>query len=533
VTTSPLADAAAAFAAELAQWRVRRGLSKKRLAAEMGFDPSYVSHVEGRRHRPTEDFAKRAEGVLRADGAIWSRFVEYHGLRHGTRGMPGVPQADPWLPPGTGLLVEHESAHLSYADGVYHCVVRRALYNAGPEPVTRYPVRVAVDRYPDEPERSNRYYREHPLTWAELDLHAVWESGEPMRYQATHDLDSLKEVWVVFENDQSRFPLYQGQRAAFEYRYRVGEAKWGRWFQRAVRIPTRHLSVRLDFPATLRPAVWGVQTSLAAEAVPLGSPVRERVDGGRTVFEWSTEHPPLHTRYRMQWRFRAGPGVDGPDPTGTGAVPPRPPRPAAPPPVVPEALPARDPTPAGAGAAGAGTRMATTGILQRGSDLLTAPARELDLPAQAAYARDIVARLGAALDRVSELHTFSKGVGLAAGQLGIGHAVALVWPPDDQPPVVLLNPRIRRQSPRSDERYEGCLSFFDVRGLVRRPLWIEVEHRTFDGDLVVTVFERGPARLVAHEIDHLRGRLYLERMPPGTALVPVAEYRDAGRPWRY
>jgi peptide deformylase len=50
---------------------------------------------------------------------------------------------------------------------------------------------------------------------------------------------------------------------------------------------------------------------------------------------------------------------------------------------------------------------------------------------------------------------------------------------------------------------------------------------------VITSFERAMARLVAHEIDHLEGRLYVDRMPPNAALVPVEEYRDTGRPWRY
>src|SRR5256886_15597448 len=79
--TSPQDRAADAFAAELARWRTERGLSKKQLANQMGFDPSYVSHVEGRRHRPTEDFARRAEAVLQADGAIWARFTEYEEPR--------------------------------------------------------------------------------------------------------------------------------------------------------------------------------------------------------------------------------------------------------------------------------------------------------------------------------------------------------------------------------------------------------------------------------------------------------------------
>ena len=91
--TDPLVDEAAdAFAAALVRWRGERGRSKKQLAADMGFDPSYVSHVEARRHRPTEDFARRAEHVLDAGGEIWQRFREYDDARQATTGPRTRPE---------------------------------------------------------------------------------------------------------------------------------------------------------------------------------------------------------------------------------------------------------------------------------------------------------------------------------------------------------------------------------------------------------------------------------------------------------
>jgi transcriptional regulator with XRE-family HTH domain len=84
---SPATAASDAFVAELSRWRAERGLSKKQLAAQMGFDPSYVSHVEARRHRPTADFARRAEQVLQAGGALWRQFREYDELRSAERGI--------------------------------------------------------------------------------------------------------------------------------------------------------------------------------------------------------------------------------------------------------------------------------------------------------------------------------------------------------------------------------------------------------------------------------------------------------------
>ncbi|MFF4792901.1 peptide deformylase [Streptomyces sp. NPDC001276] len=47
------------------------------------------------------------------------------------------------------------------------------------------------------------------------------------------------------------------------------------------------------------------------------------------------------------------------------------------------------------------------------------------------------------------------------------------------------------------------------------------------------MYERGLARLVAHEIDHLNGMLYLGRMRPGVELIPVEQYRQTGRAWAY
>ena len=504
MTTSPVERAADQFVSALAQWRIERGMTKKQLAARMGFDPSYVSHVEGRRHKPTEDFARRAEAVLGAGGAIWERFQQYDELRH-ARNAP--PHRDPpvpvqWLPPGTGLIVEREVAELTYADKAYRCRIRRALYNAGNEPVTRYLMKIAVDRFPQDPAGSNRHHRQHPLTWEELDIVALAGDGEavePMDLRPKLDRDASKEVWLLFANEHGQFPLYPGERTTIEYAYTVGEEKWGQWFQRAVRLPTRHLTVRLDFPAEFEPQVWGFETSLAAD-VPVRSPVERRIDAGRAVFQWSTDAPLLNARYRLEWSFR-----------GAGA-----------------------PSYEGVAQERASVRMRGIGIVQRGSDLLRQPARHFQLPREEAAAREAVTGLLSTLERLESVHDFSKGVGLSAPQIGLSVAAAAVRPPErPAEPVVLLNPRIVGASRDADEQYEGCLSFFDYRGLVSRALRIEVEHAGYDGARVITSFELAMARLVSHEIDHLEGRLYVDRMNAESPLVPVEDYHQTGQPWRY
>jgi len=49
----------------------------------------------------------------------------------------------------------------------------------------------------------------------------------------------------------------------------------------------------------------------------------------------------------------------------------------------------------------------------------------------------------------------------------------------------------------------------------------------------VTRFTRATARLVAHEVDHLGGLLYPDRMPTDATLVPIEEYPSRGKPWTY
>jgi peptide deformylase len=185
----------------------------------------------------------------------------------------------------------------------------------------------------------------------------------------------------------------------------------------------------------------------------------------------------------------------------------------------------------------ASEQMRALGIVQEGDPILRQPATPFHLPEEADVARALVERLFVYLDRVAAVHVFSKGMGLAAPQIGSSRAAAVVRPAtgtiESIIPIIFLNPRIVGQSTDTDEQYEGCLSFFDVRGVVPRPLRIDVEHSTLSGDRLITIFERDHARLVAHEIDHLHGQLYTDRMRPDVHPIPVEDYKGSGSAWSY
>lgn len=491
--------AVVAFIAELRHWREVNGCSQKKLAGLVEYTPSYVNKVERGTLLASKIFAEAADQHLQAGRAIIRRWREMHEvlveLSDGRSSRAGTSE-DSEPPPGPELVVEHEQAELVLRDGVYRIRIRRLLRNIGDQPVTQYLIRIVVDRYPGDPERSNQFYRHDPLTWEEISLSAMC-GDEPMAWRVKHDRDAAKEVWLQFENIDGRFPLYPGETTWISYQHTVPARKWGPWWSRAIRLPTRRLSMTLVFPARLRPAVWGNETSMTAEASPFHTPFARQDREDEVVFSWSTDDPRLHARYRAEWKFR---NPDGEKPLMQALSP--------------------------------AEQMRSLDIVQEGDPILGEAARPFDLPAEAEDARRVVGQLASVLVRVGQVHSFAKGMGLAAPQIGIGRAAAVIRAPEGET-ITLLNPQICGQSAETDEQYEGCLSFFDVRGKVPRPLSIEVEHQDVDGTVRITTFERGMARLVCHEVDHLSGRLYRSRMRPGVEPIPVSVYKGIGQQWTY
>jgi peptide deformylase len=123
----------------------------------------------------------------------------------------------------------------------------------------------------------------------------------------------------------------------------------------------------------------------------------------------------------------------------------------------------------------------------------------------------------------------APGVGLAAPQIGVPLQIAVMqddpqrWgqlTDEEQaarervplPFTVLVNPEIEPAGDDQARFYEGCLSVPGLTGLVARHRAIRV--RAFDehGQPVDRVLSGWPARIVQHEVDHLRGILYLDRV---------------------
>jgi peptide deformylase len=104
-----------------------------------------------------------------------------------------------------------------------------------------------------------------------------------------------------------------------------------------------------------------------------------------------------------------------------------------------------------------------------------------------------------------------EGVGLAAPQVGVSKKIALVS--YEKAFYVLINPRILEQDGEQDGD-EGCLSFPGIYAPVKRPARIKVAARDAAGQERVYDVDGYVARAFLHEMDHLDGKLFIDRLSP-------------------
>lgn len=113
------------------------------------------------------------------------------------------------------------------------------------------------------------------------------------------------------------------------------------------------------------------------------------------------------------------------------------------------------------------------------------------------------------LDDMKETLHVEEGVGLAAPQVGVLRRVAIVEYDDQY--YELINPKILKSSGELIEE-EGCLSVVGQRGCVKRPENITVAYMDRNGKRHKIDLSGIVARIFCHEIDHLDGVLFVDKM---------------------
>lgn len=119
-----------------------------------------------------------------------------------------------------------------------------------------------------------------------------------------------------------------------------------------------------------------------------------------------------------------------------------------------------------------------------------------------------------------------EGVGLAAPQVGMSHRIIVVDPHNEEAEsFALINPEILEASKDTEKNEEGCLSIPGVRDLVERSLTVRARGMTLDGKIVEMEAAGILSRILQHEIDHLDGILFLDRLSPLKRKLLLAKWQ--------
>lgn len=120
-------------------------------------------------------------------------------------------------------------------------------------------------------------------------------------------------------------------------------------------------------------------------------------------------------------------------------------------------------------------------------------------------------------DMIETMYKYN-GVGLAAPQVGILKRVVVIDLYDNNGPLVLINPEILKEK-GEQEVEEGCLSFPNQFAKIIRPAEVTVKYQDLDGKEVKLKAKELLAQAISHEVDHLDGILFVDKIIPGTLEV--------------
>lgn len=132
-----------------------------------------------------------------------------------------------------------------------------------------------------------------------------------------------------------------------------------------------------------------------------------------------------------------------------------------------------------------------------------------------------------ALDMLETMHV-NDGVGLAAPQVGVLRRVIVIDLYEEGTQFIMINPVIVKTK---GEQIcdEGCLSFPNQYGKVKRPKEVEVVALDLDGKKFRLKAKDLLAQAIAHEVDHLDGKLFIDIVEPGTLETVTPEQREENK----
>lgn len=129
-------------------------------------------------------------------------------------------------------------------------------------------------------------------------------------------------------------------------------------------------------------------------------------------------------------------------------------------------------------------------------------------------------------DMIETMHKYN-GVGLAAVQVGVLKRIIVIDTYEKGEQFVLINPEIIKEK-GEQEVEEGCLSFPNKFAKIKRPAEVVAIALDENGEKIKITAKGLLAQVISHEVDHLNGELFVDKMIPGTLEIidPNEEKKD-------
>jgi len=157
-------------------------------------------------------------------------------------------------------------------------------------------------------------------------------------------------------------------------------------------------------------------------------------------------------------------------------------------------------------------------VVQRGSEILE---KKCKIVSNFENAKRVIVDMRETIQHLKTTYNFTRGMGLAAPQIRELLRIAIIE--NDGYEYVLINPEIIETSKEKHPAWEGCLSFFKYRAYVPRFKKVKVRAFNENGKEYIIDAKNDFAASIQHEIDHLDGILFVDKLKNGEKDLVVSD----------
>ncbi|HRW98666.1 MAG TPA: DUF4062 domain-containing protein [Cyclobacteriaceae bacterium] len=191
--------------------------------------------------------------------------------------------------------------------GIYKLELHKILRNTSSKPISQVLFHFLSNVYPEDPEKSYKYYLNNPVFWDNINIRA-WDASGDLKIKLINDYGSRKDFLILFQKNEVEDPILEGEEREFWYQYNVPFNVWGPYIDRPIAFPTKMCKVHLIVPTILSINVGGYQLSPFRQKLYLEQKITKDITNTSTHFYWASDRLVVGDTYQIYWSDFIGQG---------------------------------------------------------------------------------------------------------------------------------------------------------------------------------------------------------------------------------